>query len=743
MSQIGARLVGTLLDNRYLVGSPIARGGMSTVYSGTDVRLGRDVAVKVMNTEFAADPKFLSRFEFEARSVASLKDPGLVAVYDQGVDGDYAFLVMELVRGGTLRELLRERGPMPPHAVVAVARPALTALAAAHRAGLVHRDVKPENVLISDDGEVKLADFGLVRAVAGATVTSSSVILGTAAYLSPEQVSTGHADPRSDIYAVGTVVFEMLTGRTPFTGDTSLAIAYRRINEDVPPPSTLIAGVPPELDAFVLRATDRDPNARFVNAADMGRSLDQLTEALRLPPFRVPAPTQSAQHRAAEAATHHIGVPDGGQTTILPPAAEHSASEAAPEPADPSHTRQYTMVGPPPLDPGAAEHDDAAQDSGGEPDSDDHLPAATPEVDRQRRRSRRSMALWLLVILALAAGLGVGGWWLGSGRYTTVPATAGMDQAAVLSALSSAGLDAQLDGAYSDTEPADTLMGVSPGPGTKVLRSSSVLVAVSLGRPTVPELDGDASTDTVLATLADRTLVPSLGSEEYSGTVPQGSVLRMNPRSGTVVRVGSTVTVVNSKGKPPVQVPNLKGKSQDDATEALLAAGLKVDGVRTEFDADTDGGKVFDADPEIGDMVPDGSKVTLLVSNALVVPDVAGKSPAEARDALTAAGLVPVDAGTASDTDAQAGTIGKSEPAGAGRVDPANPQVKIYVSDTVKVPSVLGQSVRSARAELTALGLAVDVQQIIGNDGSLVISQRPAAGSRVAQGKKVTVTALP
>src|SRR5699024_3064334 len=267
---------------------PIARGGMSTVFRGTDRRLGRKVAVKVMHSEFAADPAFLSRFEFEARAVAGLKDPGLVSVYDQGVDGEHAFLVMELVRGGTLRELLRERGPMPPHAAAAVTRPALTALAAAHRGGLVHRDVKPENVLISDDGDVKLADFGLVRAVAGTSATSGSVMLGTAAYLSPEQVRDGRADARSDVYAVGVLLFEMLTGRIPFTGDTNVAVAYRRLEQDVPAPSTLITGVPRELDDLVLQATRRDPDERFRDAGEMGSALDTVAARLRLPRFRVP-----------------------------------------------------------------------------------------------------------------------------------------------------------------------------------------------------------------------------------------------------------------------------------------------------------------------------------------------------------------------------------------------------------------------------------------------------------------------
>ncbi|NMK93634.1 serine/threonine protein kinase, partial [Staphylococcus capitis] len=217
-------MIGAVLDGRYRIEAPIATGGMSTVYRGLDTRLDRPVAVKVMDSRYASDSGFLARFRLEARAVARLRHPGLVAVFDQGMDGRHPFLVMELIDGGTLRELLRERGPMPPHAVAAVFNPLLGGLAVAHRSGLVHRDVKPENVLISDDGEVKLADFGLVRAVAEAGITSTSVILGTAAYLSPEQVRTGSAGPRSDVYSAGILMYELLTGSTPFTGDTPLAL---------------------------------------------------------------------------------------------------------------------------------------------------------------------------------------------------------------------------------------------------------------------------------------------------------------------------------------------------------------------------------------------------------------------------------------------------------------------------------------------------------------------------------------
>ena len=252
----------TLLDGRYLVQAKIASSGTSTVYRGLDTRLDRPVALKVMDSRYAGDEQFLTRFQLEARTVARLKNPGLVAVYDQGTDAQHPFLVMELIEGGTLRELLAERGPMPPHAVVAVLRPVLGGLAAAHLAGLVHRDVKPENVLISDDGDVKIADFGLVRAVAAAGITSASVILGTVAYLSPEQVRSGSTSPRSDVYSVGILTYELLTGRTPFTGDSPLSIAYQRLDTDVPRASAAIDGVPPQFDQLVARAAARDPADR-------------------------------------------------------------------------------------------------------------------------------------------------------------------------------------------------------------------------------------------------------------------------------------------------------------------------------------------------------------------------------------------------------------------------------------------------------------------------------------------------
>lgn len=389
-----------MLDGRYRVETQIATGGMSTVYRGTDIRLDRPVAVKVMDSRYAGDQQFLTRFQLEARAVARLSDPGLVAVYDQGLDGQHPFLVMELVDGGTLRELLRERGPMPPHAVTAVLRPLLGGLAVAHRAGLVHRDVKPENVLISDDGDVKLADFGLVRAVAQAGITSTSVILGTAAYLSPEQVSSGNAGPRSDVYSLGILTYEMLTGATPFTGDTALTVAYQRMDNDVPPPSAGIAGVPPQFDELVLRATARDVADRYADAQDMSADLAAIAAELQLPPFRVPAPRNSAQHSSA--ARHHTRITELRTTDQHPGPPPHNATRAFTR--GPDDWDEPNEPGGTPDEPDADEHSAPAQFAGIE----------LAEFEWARQRGRRMALLWLLVVLIITGGVAAAAWTLGS-----------------------------------------------------------------------------------------------------------------------------------------------------------------------------------------------------------------------------------------------------------------------------------------------------------------------------------------
>lgn len=681
MTAGGDRLVGVVLDRRYRIESQIARGGMSTVYRGTDLRLDRPVAVKIMDPQFAADPQFLARFEFEARSVARLTHPGLVAVYDQGQDGDHVFLVMELVEGGTLRELLRERGPMPPHAAAAVAAPVLGALAVAHRAGLVHRDIKPENILISGNGEVKIADFGLVRAVAAATTTSRSVILGTAAYLSPEQVTVGSADARSDVYSTGVLVYEMLTGRTPFTGDTSLSVAYQRVEKDVPDPSSAIDGVPPELDAFVRRATEREPAERYADAQVMADALGEICETLDLPRYRVPAPRRSAV-RTPPAPVDPEAVPartsDGSATGRPAPAPATTALPATAAANAHAPTTVQTAV------PGTAGPNAPTTRpyptrvaTRAHPRPDTEAVAPRPDYAADRRRQRRSAAAWIAAIIVLALFMGIAGWWLGAGRLTDVPTVQGLDRAAAVSAIETAGLAGEIRGEYSDDVPVDTVLGTDPTAGSRVPDGDTIALLVSLGRPTVPSIPGAGERSVVEDELRRRTFEPVEGGTAFSTTVPEGGVAALDPAPGTVLPVGSEVKLVMSKGSPPVTLPDLSGRTVDEARRILDDAGLTVGEIREVFDADIDGGLVAGTDPAEGDEVNAGGTVTLLVS------------------------------------------------------------------DAVKVPSLLGRSVGSAREELTRLGFEVEVRQLGDSDRSVVIGQNPGAGRRAEQGSTITLTALP
>ncbi|TWS19666.1 Stk1 family PASTA domain-containing Ser/Thr kinase [Tsukamurella asaccharolytica] len=715
------RLIGARIEGRYRIDAVIARGGMSTVYMGLDLRLDRPIAIKVMDPKYAADAQFVARFEFEARAVAKLKDPGLVAVYDQGVDGDLAFLVMELVTGGTLRELLGERGPMPPHAVAAVMGPVLTALGTAHRAGLVHRDVKPENVLISDGGEVKVADFGLVRAIAAASVTSSSVILGTAAYLSPEQVESGNADARSDVYSSGILVYELLTGQVPFTGDTAISLAYQRLHNDVPRPGAAIAGVPPEFDEFVARATDRDPSRRYTDGFAMAEALSAITDELDLPPFTVPAPQSSAEQRAAAAMYAQRGeplIPAAAEPTgaLLPGVPPVAPAPTLAQPAGPptpvQHTRAETMHEPLP------------------PET-----AAQPWTPPRKNRAKTWIIVALIAVVSLL--LAFGGWWLASGQYTTVPNVTGLNRAAAEQRIKDAGLDVELAGTYSNDITEDTITRVDPSAGSRISRFDTVTLEYSRGRPTVPQFRPGDSPENVEKQLRDSGLVPQRGPAQFSRDIAQGGVVGLSPTPGTRVAVGATVTVVASAGNEPVSIPDVRGRTPEEATALLRSAGLTVKETTQQFDAGTEAGKVFGTSPS--GQVNKGGSVTLLVSNALTVPDVTGKTAAEAQQLLQRAGLVAELTGETG----SGSVVTATSPSAGGRVDPANKRVTVTMSARVTVPSVTGMNVAQARSVLRDAGLQVKVNGIFASDNSQVLWQDPGGGSRVQGGSTVTVTALP
>ena len=383
--QGGARL-GTRFGP-YELHSVIGVGGMGEVYRAYDTARERMVAIKLLRPEMAADRSFQDRFRRESRVAARLQEPHVIPVHNFGEIDGQLYIDMRLVEGASLKEVLRHDGPLPPARAVAILRQVAAALDDAHANGLVHRDIKPENILISDDGEVKIADFGLVRAVAEAKITSTSVILGTAAYLSPEQVATGETDSRGDVYSVGILVYELLTGRTPFTGDTSLAVAYQRMDRDVPPPSTAIRGVPRQFDDLVQCATARDPEQRFADAAEMADQLETVVRELDLPHFRVPAPKNSAAHTSATTGT------SSAATTVVR-----------------DHTKVFGRDELPVLDDGYENGDEDEY-----PSETSHF--AGIEMEHfywARQRARRVLLFWVILVITLAGLAAAGAWTLGA-----------------------------------------------------------------------------------------------------------------------------------------------------------------------------------------------------------------------------------------------------------------------------------------------------------------------------------------
>lgn len=626
-------LVGRVIDGRYRIISHLADGGMASVYVAMDSRLDRHVALKVMRPGLAGDVVFVDRFRSEARSAARLSHPNVVAVYDQGEDGGDVFLAMELVEGKTLREVIHEEAPLTPRESLAILEPILAALGAAHAAGIVHRDVKPENVIVRRDGEVKVADFGLARAVTNQAATSQSgVVLGTVSYLSPEQVERGVADHRSDLYATGLLLFEMLTGRKAVTGETPIQIAYRHVHGGVPAPSSVLPWVPADLDELVAHATAADPDARFQSAAQFVSALRSVRRNLSAAELdqRGPAPTDRITYGA----------------TALVPSFPPAPSPSAPAPEDAGILDGWfdeaalapaeATPPPPGRSPAVVERTTA-------------MPLAAPGSSRSDRAAVRAPARrrsfgWLGLLALLVAGVATG-WWFtaGPGGTTTVPGvvTARVDDARA--ALDTASLDASTEEAFSEKVPAGVVISATPAPGTEVSKGSEILLVVSKGpeRYTVPRLVGQPAAG-IEETLAPLTLTLAPVRREWSEKVPEGVVVSQEPAPGESVKRGTEVQVVVSKGRQPIKVPDLRNKPFPEAKRLLTQAGLEVE--RTpDVNSDTvPAGKVVSHDPGQGTTLHRGDVVRVTVSKGPVlvkVPKVIGKPLSQAQPELVALGF--------------------------------------------------------------------------------------------------------
>ena len=594
-------LIGRLVDGRYRVRARIARGGMATVYVATDLRLERRVALKVMHGHLSDDTVFQSRFIQEARAAARLADPHVVNVFDQGQDGDMAYLVMEYLPGITLRELLREQRRLTVPQAVSILDAILSGLSAAHRAGIVHRDVKPENVLLAEDGRIKIGDFGLARATTANTATGAQ-LLGTIAYLAPELVTRGTADARSDIYALGIMLYEMLTGEQPYKGEQPMQIAFQHATDSVPRPSVKNPGVPEPLDELVLWATEKTPDDRPSDAREMLDRLREIEHELGITP--------NLTRAAPLGAMRDEGVPSGDLTAVLP----------------------TTATGP-----------------------------TTPveEVDNAtalRRATRRRSATggWLVVLVVLLAALAGGlGWWFGSGpgSLVAVADVSGMTFAEAHERLAQDSLVAVEEGRNSLDVAAGLAIGTDPTAGSRLDKESEVAVLISLGPAEVQVESLVGKEKAEAAGILDSHSIAVDGENGVFTDAAAGTVVNVTiqPRAGgdavacgegCTVHEGDTATLWVSLGK----LPAVRGLSVEDARSTLTDAGLVVaEGVTEKPDEQIAAGLVIGtSEREGGGSWRPGDPVTLIVSTGpplFAVPEVAGQTRDQAIQTLEEAGF--------------------------------------------------------------------------------------------------------
>ncbi len=619
-------LVGRLVDGRYEVLSRIARGGMATVYLAVDRRLDREVALKVMHPHLAdgaSGADFVARFRREARTAARLTHPGLVSVFDQGVDGDTSYLTMEYVGGTTLRRRLGELGALPLGEALRITESVLDALTAAHRTGLVHRDIKPENVLLDGDDRVKLADFGLARAVTEVTSTTTGTVLGTVAYLAPELVTRGVADARTDVYATGILLFEILTGRQPFTGETPIQVAFQHVNLDIPAPSELVEWLPSEVDELVEALAARDPADRPLDAGAALALLRRTRAAL----------DEATLARRADV-TPTITLPDA--TAERPD--DDPFDQLAPEDGDDELDRDHrptTLLST-------------------ERGSTVALPIGTglPEPPPPPSHRRRRIVAAVLAVLVLA-GAGVGVWWyqtIGPGAYTTTPTITGISEDRALEILAAQGLLGDRAEVFDDAAPAGEVVSSDPAAGERIEEGGTVHYAVSKGPDLVALPDGVVGVMQAEAEAALRAaeFEVAYGPEQFHDTAAVGLVLSATLPDGTaaepeaMVKRSSVITLVLSKGPGPATVTSVVGATVEAATAQLEQDALTLVVGEEQFHDTVAAGLIISQSPEASVVVKRGDTVTVVVSKGpefVEMPLLVGQEFEAAKATLEALGL--------------------------------------------------------------------------------------------------------
>jgi len=598
-------LTGELIDNRYLLQRQIASGGMATIYAGLDTRLDRPVAVKIMHAHLANDEAFVSRFIKEAKATAALSHPNIVTIQDQGWNegGPPAvFLVMELVEGSTLRDYLNEKGSLTVEQTFQLITPVLSALSAAHRIGIIHRDIKPENILISKDGRIKVADFGLARNITmGQTMTAeSSVVLGSVSYLSPEQVQRGVADARSDIYAVGIVLFEMLTGSKPYSGETPIQIAYRHVNDRIPNIQTIKSEIPTSIAELVYEATAPNPDQRPKNAEDLLNKLReiqaqidpkrrQMSLELDLPPI-----VNKKNKRGKVSVTSALGGIKEKTSQLI-------------------STKPINISKP-----------------------EDSIRTKKRKVSRRVRRNR-IIALFLLIALIF------GSYQILNAGKISVPSLVGMSQGEAKNDLKDLGLNIQVvEEVFSEDVAKGKIIATKPGGGGKISPAGTVGLIVSKGqeRIIVPTLNG-LTPDVASGKISDLGLSVGQINESFDMKIAAGFVIGTDPKVGSEVRRKSIVNLIVSKGVEQLALPSYVGKGGEQALSELNDLGFDVN-VKYSFSDSIFKGQVITQRPERSDLISKGSKIELEISKGsefVFVPNVLGKNKNDASVDLENLGL--------------------------------------------------------------------------------------------------------
>ena len=645
-------LTGRLLDGRYAVTARIAHGGMATVYQATDTRLDREVALKVMHAELARDEEFVRRFIGEAKSVARLSHQNVVAVFDQGADGPFLYLAMEYVPGRTLKELLRDSGRFPPATALEIMAGVLDGLAAAHASGIVHRDVKPENVLLTADGRIKVADFGLARAQSAAGHTRAGLLIGTVSYVPPEQVTGGSTGPGGDVYSAGVMLFELLTGCLPFTGDTPLSVAYQHVNSGVPAPSALVPGIPAAVDQLVFAATSRDPARRPADAGEflravrrvgegltessgltgvMGAGVQGLAEAPWLD-LNTPAATNGWWARSAmlpSASVHDTGQPSTGPL----PTGQADTDPRGPAGNGQSGTGQF----------GVSQFGMGQFNGGGREDSHT-LVVDREEGGRYQGGREPFLSRWLfgprllivVLIIGLGVGLGIGGWWLTSGRYAQVPAVSGDSVTQATAVLTADGFTVKRGGRVPSNAVAKGRV-ASTSPTGRVTKGTTIALLVSSGPFTsvVPAVKGDKQ---AAAQAALQRVHLTSTPQKVASNAAVGTVVGTNPPAGTTWPQTKPVTILVAAGPP---LPQFIGMNIDTARQMANQDQVTLQ-EQSDPNSQQPTGTIIGQEPAAGAIYRPGQTVIVRVSagpQLVPVPNVVGMSVQQATQALQAAGF--------------------------------------------------------------------------------------------------------